>query len=1070
MEKSCEFFMSQIKLVLKGETSIDSLQETINPNFIDSNGNSIFHYFSEFSLEKFYKLNFNKEKDELLKPEKYKEILNEYKNQIPVYIALFEELNCNKLAKNNKNQTPLIYSIIQKNYIIALEYIKLLNDNLTNEDYLNIFRLLINSGDCLKEDCLDLINYIISLEKEKKMKIFDKDFLNKEDENNGLTPILIICKDYNDNIYEKFNQIVRMVSSDYYERLLNATDNDVKDNYLAAMLIESQNYLNNFILKIFTPLLNDLINLGADINYTENNKKKYLPKSAFIYLMKYPLFEDISLFVKTNNINVNYKDQSGQTAFMYLIHNSESICIISKDVFNKVYNYFLGIKDIDIEISNYYNISVFGLCLIKGLIEGAFNIYENKISTENLLNFNSEILIFIINCINQPKEFKKIYQFLNKFGTCMKYYLDITFDNFDSTYQRTLLHYIFMFLKENNSEFYMFKYYCYILNKLKIDINKKDIYKRIALFYLFIDENEKIKNVDPFLKLEFCLKKNANNNLDDTDIYGNSLIFYAVQARAYRSIKLLFDFGASFDLKNNDGNTVFTTAAILGDYELFIYLYNLKKNEKEKKEIFLQQVFSSNQITSFKKPEKNKIQILIEFYKENNQPLPNLSTFLEELEKNMEQNYIYDTNNLMNDQKSEYKSNYISLLNPDMQVVSDVIINNVQIKNGYQKIFNFNKQYFNEVMEKFKNSNLNDSNIKKNLEKSSLLANNIFLYCKSKKYENFCRFMINENYHLISVCNDLSTLIYENEDELYYYINQTLYEKDLINFKNEENITIFHILAKINYKSSFYEEHNIEKYEISNLFDNLGNTPLYYSCERFNINFIEHFTNYSFSSNNNEPNKVKYSLFVESKNENSPLKSLYLQLNKKDFKILKLIIDISINIKKVYILYICLFLINNYLSSYKEYFSLPYNENLNNEDYIRKIIGLYSFYMKELNGNFAQCELEEIISFCQKNVDFLFDILLKEKNIQNYINKEGKNIIHLIVKIKEREEEKENKPINKKIFLNKALEAGFDFNLKDNSGKYPIDYAYLNKEDEIINILIDKYKSSGLKIPENKNN
>ena len=688
--------------------------------------------------------------------------------------------------------------------------------------------------------------------------------------------------------------------------------------------------------------------------------------------------------------------------------------------------------------------------------------------------FNSEILIFIINCINQPKEFNKIYQFLVKFGSGIKYYLDITFDNFDSTYNRTILHYIFMFLGENNSKFYMFKYYYYILNKLKIDINKKDIYQRIALFYLFIDENEKIKNIDPFFKLDFCLKKNIYNNLDDTDIYGNSLIFYAVQARAYKSIKLLFDYGVSLDIKNNDGNTIFTTAAILGDSDLFIFLYNLKKNIKEKdvhkmNEILLQKVYSSNQIVSFKKPEKNIVQKLIEFYKQNNEPLPYLPIVLEEIEKNIEQNYIYDGNILINDKVSEFKSNYISLLNSDMLKISDIITKDMQIKNENKNIFNFNKQYFFDVMEKFKN-NLNEPKINKNLEKSSLIGNNIFQFCESKKYENFCRFMIKENYHLISICNDLYSLIYEYEDELYYYINQTLYEKDLINFKNEENITIFHILAKIKNKSSFYKEHNFKNYEISNLFDNLGNTPLYYSCQNFNINFIEYFTNYSFSSNNNELNKVNYSFFIESKNENTPLKLLYLQLNKKDLNILKLIIDISINTKKVYILYICLFLTINYISSYKEYFSLPYKENLNNEDYIRKVLGLYSFYTKELDGYFNQSEFEEILTYCEKNLDFLIDIFIQEKNVKNCINKEGKNLIHLIVEINENKEEKENKILNKKEFLNKALEAGFDFNLKDNNGKLPIDYAYLCKNDEIINILINKYKSNGLKIPENKIN
>ena len=74
MENTCEYFMSKIMSVLTGEIALDSIENIINPDFVDSNGNRIFHYFSEFSLEKFYKLNYKIEKDELLKPKKFNEI------------------------------------------------------------------------------------------------------------------------------------------------------------------------------------------------------------------------------------------------------------------------------------------------------------------------------------------------------------------------------------------------------------------------------------------------------------------------------------------------------------------------------------------------------------------------------------------------------------------------------------------------------------------------------------------------------------------------------------------------------------------------------------------------------------------------------------------------------------------------------------------------------------------------------------------------------------------------------------------------------------------------------------
>ena len=180
MKKDCEYFMKNIIKVLKGESSIESLKTIIDPKYIDSNGNGIFHYFSEYSLEKFYKLNYNENKSLLINEEKFKEIINEYQNQIPIYINLLDELKCDKFIINNQNQTPLIYSIIQKNYYITKEYIKILdNMNLFSEyDYQQILTLLVNSGDCLRDDCLLLISYLLSLTKEKKIKAFNEIFLN----------------------------------------------------------------------------------------------------------------------------------------------------------------------------------------------------------------------------------------------------------------------------------------------------------------------------------------------------------------------------------------------------------------------------------------------------------------------------------------------------------------------------------------------------------------------------------------------------------------------------------------------------------------------------------------------------------------------------------------------------------------------------------------------------------------------------------------------------------------------------------------------------------------------------
>ena len=68
------------------------------------------------------------------------------------------------------------------------------------------------------------------------------------------------------------------------------------------------------------------------------------------------------------------------------------------------------------------------------------------------------------------------------------------------------------------------------------------------------------------------------------------------------------------------------------------------------------------------------------------------------------------------------------------------------------------------------------------------------------------------------------------------------------------------------------------------------------------------------------------------------------------------------------------------------------------------------------------------------------------------------------------EEKFKNNSLNKKDILQKALDAGFDFNIKDNKGNLPLDYAYSNKDNEIINILIINYNKNSLRIPKNNEN
>ena len=180
---------------------------------------------------------------------------------------------------------------------------------------------------------------------------------------------------------------------------------------------------------------------------------------------------------------------------------------------------------------------------------------------------------------------------------------------------------------------------------------------------------------------------------------------------------------------------------------------------------------------------------------------------------------------------------------------------------------------------------------------------------------------------------------------------------------------------------------------------------------------------------------------------------------------MNLIIDISLNTKTIIFIPLIKYLILIYKPSDNKLFKLDYKTNLNSEDYNTKLIGLYLFYTKELKGDIMIKDEfgNDPFFLCVQynNYDFLFNILIEEDNIKfNPTNKEGKSIIHLIVSGDLHE--------NKKDLLLKALKSGFDFNIKDNDGMTPLEYACFEKNDDIVRILIQYYTKFLIEIKENK--
>ena len=1102
MKNDLEQLVDNLILVLNGEITIEAFKENLNPNYTDLNGNGCFHFLADYSFEQFFikniKSDTNKRK-EIINEKKYNKMKNEYALLMNSFTNLLISINCDILTKNKYNQNPLIYSITKNNYIASKEYFLIQKDlGLYDQgQYQNILNAIINNGDATNKDCLVLIDLVLSSTDENKNMIFNSSILNKEIKECELTPIVWLCKNFSAHIYEKYNTILKMKSIDY---LIDKNNNSIIDkqldqNTLNEIKKKAYEELNNFINDNFYLLLLKLISLGSNINYYED-KNKSKKTSAFMYLMKYPFFQNISLFVQDTKININYEDYLDNTALNYLINNRKSIKTISKDVYDNTFKYLLdNIKMPQITKFNKNGESAFFQCLMNQYFDEAKMIFY-KFKNEATSNLYSDILIYIIHAIKNENNIGKIDELLKIFRN------DIDFKLFNRESQRTLFHYICIYLSDKDVNLNLFRVINLCIN-LKIDLTSKDQFNRNALFYLFISENDIVKNGDPHKILEYLFQYYKNNDLNVEDIFGNNLLVYAYQSKAANCIKLLINHGVNLNfVPYENENSIYATALLNGDLESFVNLYNMNKDPQ----IFGYKIYKPYEINQKKIKESaidnNEIgETLYDFLNKNNYSSePNLLQKQNNIKDNINNfNNIFNNannnnnNNILNFSISEkninnkYEFNILNCQNEQMlkllenntksisikieekegndknNIINNNIINNNIINNNIDNEINKS-----DIISNFKNNY--DGYITERIsEEKEVLSNDLFSYCLSKNYNDLCKFMIKEKYNLISICCDL--ISFHKFNDINECVKQVLSENNndqnkLLQLRNEKGQTLYHILPDIQNNLFFCK--NLENHNISNIFDTEGNTPMYYACKNFNIIFIETFSHYSFVLSDNSKDKVNYSLFLETKNGKTPLEILYDKLNKRDEKVLQLLIDISINMKKVYFIPVIKFLIQNYNPVNNKIMLRNYTKNINSIEYFRKVVGLYQFYIKELNGSvMIKDEFgNDPFFICAENTnfDFLFNILLEEHNIAlNSTNNEGKSIVHLIV----------NLPgyLNnyKENILKQAIESGFDFNIKDKEDMLPIDYAYLQEDLNIINILSNYYINFGLEVPKNRN-
>ena len=346
---------------------IDLMREQLEMDYIDSFGNNYLHYLSNYTFKEFCFYKYNPSKNEIINEEEFKSLLNKYLDIIKLFIQNLVNINCNIDSVNFEGQTPFELCLIKQNYYMANEMINYIvnYDSLFYENKINI--LFFNN--CIQEESITFILKLFTFFSNKENIIL---YLGRSIDNEGtITPLLSFFKDYNQNIYNKFIEFVKINIVKYLQK-------DDKDEYFIIKSDEIKNEImkksvtdmNNFCIVNFYNFVLSLNELGADINFAEKAEKESI--SSFMYIMSYPMIPDFQKFIA----NINYQDYFGRTPLIHLINNKKNIINISKDVYNDAFNELIGNELIDLSKRDLNGISAFLLCLINDYYEDAKKIYN----------------------------------------------------------------------------------------------------------------------------------------------------------------------------------------------------------------------------------------------------------------------------------------------------------------------------------------------------------------------------------------------------------------------------------------------------------------------------------------------------------------------------------------------------------------------------------------------------------------------------------------------------------------------------------------------------------------------
>ena len=569
----------------------------------NSNKMNSFHFLTHFTYRAYLSTFISFNEKQSLREEKHKNVyLPKYIEILKKYINFFKDKGCEPDLENNIGQTPIMLALQNKNFEFAKIFIEIFKKeidikHLDNNGF-NIFDYAFKDGASLTDECINFIKTMFKIYDNE----IDNQFMNQYTRY-GRNALLNLCEDYALHIYEKLYFINKKNAVDYIR--YETTEKNklvIPLEYKKDISFKSYKEFKKFISQNFYPLIEEFIKKGCDINcHTEEkkfkNKDKEFEKYKYfnnygkiypiMYLISYPQSDELINLIKKYKININCTDLKNQTLLMYLLEVQKQIKNISKNNYQKIFNYLINNCN-NISVKNNENKNLFITEFEKGNLEEALQIFNklgDKLVDINDPCFNNYLTVLGNAIVNSNEE--EIKFLLNNFK-------NININKIDIKYNRNALHYCC--LQNSSNQEIDFSTFAKWIN-LGSSLTQKDIFGRNPLFYLFIKENNEIKKEDPISTLSYLLdsyyehnKKKKELDLDSVDILGNPLIFYAVKADAVFCVSSLLNKGVKIkNVKNLENNSIFGYA-LLGNSNSLPELYSKVNNAK----VFEDKIYNIN--------------------------------------------------------------------------------------------------------------------------------------------------------------------------------------------------------------------------------------------------------------------------------------------------------------------------------------------------------------------------------------------------------------------------------------------------------------------------------------------